>query len=443
MTYLESKYITLVGHVQSGKTNEEIQFCYQSIQSGIPVIFVTRNIRADQLQLSSRFADFNNKNSYNINVKIFSHGSLEDILRSMKMNYVIIILCNTIQLRKIYNILKIYNGKYNVCIDEVDFSIKSKNNETETDYILSKIKQGATNILGATATPVAVFTTQKDVSKIVKLKPNNKYHGIESLNIEFVKNYITNDPRSDIDTIHKIYSNLLEKPKAVLLHLVTKKRKNQYSLMEFISGLYETFTYIMYNGDGIQVLCKNRKEIPFAYKRSINVYGQNIQRYHIIDKDDFFIHFFENYSISEVLQLLVDDIYYKHTHISIFSGNLASRGVSFVSSDYSLHLTDQYFHPGIKTHGENYLQSLRILGCYDDKLKLTLWCNERSWKHILQHNKIINNIVGNIHNNSEWLVKIKEVILLKPGSPLTRNRVTTNFRKISNIHFSLDIDEES
>jgi hypothetical protein len=108
------------------------------------------------------------------------------------------------------------------------------------------------------------LTTQKEMTRVMKLKPNKYYHGVESLNIEFVDSYITNDPRSDIQTINQIYTSLLEKENAVLLHSVTKKRKNHLSLMNYISGLFPTFTFIIYNGDGIRVLCKKRGDYLFA-----------------------------------------------------------------------------------------------------------------------------------------------------------------------------------
>jgi len=443
MNYFESKYLTLVGHVQSGKTHEEINYCYSSVNSGFPVIFLTRNIKADQLQLSARISEFNQTIDNPLQVKILSHCNVIDVAKFMDQNYIIIFLCNRIQLKKMKEVLLIYKGEYNICIDEVDFSIKTKNSDSESDMILSQIKKGANHILGATATPIAVFTTQKDMTKIVKLKPNKRYHGVDSLNIEFINNHISNDPRSDTFTINQIYSNLLEKKNAFLLHSVTKKRKNHSALMNYISELFPIFTYIVYNGDGIQVLCKHREQIHFAKQKTINKYGQNINKYHVIKNNENYIHYFQNYSISEVLQLLVNDPYHDHNFISIIAGHLASRGVSFVSSDYSLHLTDQYFNAGPQTHGENYLQSLRILGCYNDNLPLTLWCSERSWNRILQHNKLINNIVNNINNDNHWLLKIKEIMISKPDSPLTRPNLTTKFRKISNEHFSLELSDES
>jgi len=436
----DSRYLTLVGHVQSGKTHEEINYTYSSVKQGYPVIFITRNIYADQLQLVKRIHEFNETNDALLETKIISHGTVEQIAISMNKKCVVILLCNHHQLRKMKNVLKIYKGDYNLCIDEVDFSIKTKENSSQTDIILNQLKKGANHILGATATPVAVFITQKEMSKVVKLKPNKNYHGVESLNIEFVDSFVTNDPRSDIDAINKIYSSLLKKDSAVVLHSVTKKRKNHLSLMNYISDLFPTFTFVIYNGDGIRVMCKNRPLNHFAKQKSINQYGQYINKYFLLEHGN---HLFQNYSIAEVLQLLVDDPFYNHTHISIISGFLASRGVSFVSTDYSLHLTDQYFNAGPRTHGENYLQSLRILGCYKDNNPLTLWCSERSWKCILEHNKLINDLVDGLEGNTKWLQKIQKIMISKPTTPLTRPELTSKFRKVSNSHFfSLDISDD-
>jgi hypothetical protein len=437
VNYFDCKYLTLVGNVQSGKTHEELNYVYASINNSLPVIFLLRNITADQLQLVSRIREYNQTIKCSIKHKILSHGSIQEIAASMQENCVVILLCNRFQLYKMREVLKVYQGDYNVCIDEVDFSIKTKTLRSQTDLLLEQIKKGANHVLGATATPVAVFTSQPDLCKIVKLKPGKNYKSLNQLNINFVDNCVSNDPRSDQKTIKEIYLSLLQQPKSVLLHSVTKKRRNHALLMNYISGLFPDFTVITYNGDGIRVLCKKRPDLPFTNQKGLNKYHQNILRYNILENG---VHLFQNYSIAEVLQILVDD-FYPHTHISIIAGNLASRGVSFVSTDYSLHLTDQYFSTGPKTHGENYLQSLRILGCYNDTLPLTLWCSERTWKFILQHNKLINDIVENVNNDKNWLSTLKNIIVSRPDTPLTRPRLTTKFRKISNDHFALGLEE--
>ena len=84
------------------------------------------------------------------------------------------------------------------------------------------------------------------------------------------------------------------------------------------------------------------------------------------------------------------------------------------------------------------------MGCYRDNTPLTLWCNEKCWNRIVQHNDIINNLVNNIVNDSQWLTKIKKVMVSKPDSPLTRPKLTVPFKKVNSKlnYFSLDLSED-
>ena len=411
------KYTTLIGHVQSGKTHEEINFCYRSISENIPVIFITRNIISDQLQLQERILLYKEK----LNVQLLRNISIDDGVSFLNSVGILILLCNSNQLNKAQCVLNKYNGIYNVCIDEVDFSLKTSDNSSKTDQILNTIKHGSNRVLGATATPFAIFSTDSALTKCRYIKPGKTYRGINSLQVKFVP------PNVQSDT--EIYTSLLTKERAVLLHTVSKKKSDHTTLLNNISSEWNTFTVLTYNGDGIQMICKNRPLIPFTKARSSNQYGQVILKYFYLNG----VHHFHNWSISNVLQLLVDDPHHNHTHISIISGHLASRGISFVSSDFTLHLTDQYFHPGKKTHGENFIQSLRILGCYKDTTQLSLWCTEHTWKCILQHHKIINDVVHGIDNSTEWITKIQEINLEKPDTPLCRPQFTRKnvFTKIN------------
>jgi len=409
---MTDKYITLIGHVQSGKTAEEINYCWDSVKSQeIPVVFVVRNITADQLQLRARFKPFD------INVKTLSSLNIESAAKFMETPGVLILLCNKFQIYKMKKVLQLYRGEYNLCIDEVDFSIKSKDNKSKVDQLLLELKESAKGILGATATPIALFN-DFSITKIKKMVPGKNYCGIETIKVNYLTPNITNEPLTDAESIELIYNSLLEKDHAILLHNVNKTRKYHKKLLHLLSDIYPQFTVLTYNGDGIKVLCKNRPELPFCKKKSINNYGQMINKYYHLGE----IHLFENFSISEVLQVLKDDLVWNHTHISIIAGNLASRGITFVSSDYSLHLTDQYFHVN-SSHGENMLQSLRLLGCYTDSVPLTLWCTEKNWKCILEHNLIINKLVTEINESKEWIFKLQQVNIIKPENPFTRASV--------------------
>lgn len=438
-SYFDSRYLTIIGHVQSGKTIEEINYCWYSINKYIPVIFIVRNITADQLQLRDRFSKF----EQNMEVKLLSDLTVDKAIEFMESCGIIILLCNETQLYKMKNIILKYNKIYNLCIDEVDFSIKSKDFNSPIDILLKGIKQNANHILGATATPFALFSSEKSMTKIKKIKPSRNYRGIETLTVNFVNSCIIRNeddfPLCDMGAMDEIYESIIQKQYAVILHTVVKERENHYKIQNYISNIYNQITVITYNGDGIKVICKNRNNTPMADTKALNSYRQLINKYFIIQENENLIHFFQNYSISEVLQILVDDPEYDHTHISIIAGHLASRGISFVSTDYSLHLTDQYFYASKNTHGENLLQSLRILGCYSDDTPLNLWCSEKTWKSIIVQNKIINNLVNGLNDDTNWMVKIKDIYINRPNCPLTRPRLCNYTIKNTEKQFTLDI----
>jgi hypothetical protein len=315
-----------------------------------------------------------------------------------------------------------------LCIDEIDFSIKTTDYTSKTDLKMKIIKEKANHILGATATPFALFSTEKNLTKIKKINESTNYKGIDYLDLKFVDPIIIKNinrfPHCDYLTINKVYRACLEKDNCVLLHSVIKEKIFHTSLMYYISKTFPQFTVIVYNGDGIVVKCSNRTDLPFAKNKSYNKYKQLIRKYYFNHCEE--IHVFEKYSISDVLQILKDDPEYNHTHISIISGNLASRGISFVSNDYSLHLTDQYFHPSRSSHGENLLQSLRILGCYNDSKKLTLWCSKHTWESILEQHNIINKCVNMCDNSINWFAKLQSINIKKPVKQITRPRLTKN-----------------
>ena len=225
----KTKYLALIGHVQGGKTFEEINYCYLSVFTHkLPVIFIVRNIIADQLQLLNRFTDFNKNSERQLDVKVIS--TIENNIELLKSKGVLLLLCNSFQLKKIKELLMYYQGEYNLCIDEVDFSIKTKDRTSCIDKYLSDIKLGATHILGATATPVALFSSQKKLTKIKRIGIKTNYHGIDSLKLEFIKPVISDlFPISDSEAMCTIYDSLLLKDRCVLLHTVTKKKNIPYS----------------------------------------------------------------------------------------------------------------------------------------------------------------------------------------------------------------------
>lgn len=91
-------------------------------------------------------------------------------------------------------------------------------------------------------------------------------------------------------------------------------------------------------------------------------------------------------SISKIIDSLQE-----HKHIIFIANRLSNRGLSYVSSDYTRHLTYQITR--VRTSITSFLQSLRILGIYNckDNLNLELVINDHEEKLFKKHVKFLNN----------------------------------------------------
>jgi hypothetical protein len=88
-------------------------------------------------------------------------------------------------------------------------------------------------------------------------------------------------------------------------------------------------------------------------------------------------------TISKIIDSLKE-----HKHIIFIANRLSNRGLSYVSSDYTIHLTHQITK--VKTSVSSFLQSLRILGIYQDNKRLTLTILPQQEKILEKYKKIIN-----------------------------------------------------
>ena len=213
---MDLKYLTIVGHTQSSKINEEINYCFSSVNHHkTSVLFIVRNVTADQIQLYTRFE--NTK----LPVKILNEFvTIQESVEFLESTGIIILLYNTSQLLKIKRILENYKGEYNLCIDEVEFLIKTKDLVTSNEILMDDLKKSAIHTLGATATPFMIFL-------------NDNKPGVDNLHVK----YIT-------DT-KIIYDSILKKDRAILLHTVTKLKKKQYCLFEELSNEYPNLTILV------------------------------------------------------------------------------------------------------------------------------------------------------------------------------------------------------
>jgi hypothetical protein len=108
---------------------------------------------------------------------------------------------------------------------------------------------------------------------------------------------------------------------------------------------------------------------PIIVLSSQKTYYLNFERVQLKQKD----------SVSNIIDSFKD-----HKHIIFIANRLANRGVSFVSSDYKRHLTHQITK--VKSNLANYIQSVRLLGVYEDNPNLSLYitsdCPQMINKHL-------------------------------------------------------------
>ena len=402
-----SEYEIAVGMVQSGKTFEMLCYSWYSINvMKSSVIYVLRNATPDQLQLIQRVTEFNQQDyliEQPMNI-ITLHESDEKVIEAIKGGKTIVsCLANYVQVRRLERIIR-ESGlslNFNLCIDEVDFTVKTKDGSgSSLETCFGPLKEKAKHIFGVTATPMALFFTQQKPDRYISLKPAKYYKGLDKLVPKIL--------RKTKFGYRQVYSEFLEQKSGILLHTTSTYNKEQEHIFNTLYKEYPDITYVLFNGKRIAIRYPNNKIIDWKKSKSI----------------------------SKILQFLKDDTF-RHTHISIICGFLASRGVSFVSEDYEWHLTDQYLVLSATTHGERMIQSLRILGCYRDDLKLRLWCSEDLWISIVdQYNRIVECIKKRKYTNLPTSDR--------PKRPPTRSKILhgTRLTHDNGKYVYVDIPEE-
>lgn len=228
--------------------------------------------------------------------------------------------------------LKVEPRRYILMLDESDQTIRSCSIKT------SKNVRKTVHI---TATP---FNSTL-YNRCIKVPENENYYGVEDLNINL--NY-ADDNTGSVNKFLKTQSGIM---------LI-----NKYSYVSEMTYLAEKLTLQFQN-------------VPIVLLTSEKIMLLNNQKRYVKQK-----------SISKIIDSLQE-----HKHIIFIANRLSNRGLSYVSSDYTRHLTCQITR--IRTNVTSFLQSLRILGIYNckDKLNLELVISDYEEKLFEKHVKFLNN----------------------------------------------------
>ncbi len=179
-----------------------------------------------------------------------------------------------------------------------------------------------------TATPFYTKKFEVHFDRILKVKTQTNYYGIENL---FVK--------ADLHTTQTVNDFLKTTTGMMLI--------NRYSYVDEMINCAKH-------------LAQNHPKTPIVLLTSEKWLFLNGKREKL-----------GKTSISKVI-----DTFNDYPHIVFIANRLSNRGLSYVSSDYTRHLTHQCVK--VKQHPAGFLQSLRILGIYTDLPKLTLYIDNES-----------------------------------------------------------------
>ena len=371
------KYQLLTGQVQSGKTNEIINYCYWSIyQKQKSVLVVFQNIRYDILQFNSRLENFNKQ--LNGSLEPLQSYTIDDFDNSSPKLYVA--LGNYKQIGKC---LKVIDVEFNMCLDEADLLIKTGNKKTAVEKVFYPLKSKASHILGVTATNLAILFHEKSLSDIKILKPPQDYHDYQKLNKVAI-------PPNQIAGRTLAYDSFNNQPSGFMLHIEKHRKNDQLILADTMYKIYPDILFIVYNGNGIYVFPHSQRHL---------IIGDHYP-------NDLTFNFKRTITISHLLQRVKDTNIRK---ISVISGRMAGRGVSFVSEDFMLHITDQLYLPSSSTHDESMAQHLRILGRYREcdinlyakksvinKLDRNYQTRDTCNKNLETNNTVLSNSIGTV-----------------------------------------------
>lgn len=359
---LEGRFFAIFGEIQSGKSNFMIVCSLYFLTLGYSSVIVLRNNRADQEQIKKRFLDLETKiKKYR---QKFQIQTVHEIPQSPDNHARIYLsLGNAKSMQKI---LADISQKFVLFIDEVD-SVDS-GRDSYKSVIIPELKELASIKFGVSATLTDTLIRSENnvlLTDVILLTTPLNYRGLADIQIENISesskftgkksaDLFLSDPEllTYVDNFSKkkIIKFVSSKthPRISLIN-ICRTKDPCYEFQDEITLIYPKIDFLVYNADGITMVKNSRKK------------------------------FFKG-TISECLQSLKNKK--KSTHIIIIACELAGRGISFVSSDYCWHLTEERLLVSKKCDQSEIQQKIRLCGVYNDRIPLKLYITKSLEKDI-------------------------------------------------------------
>jgi hypothetical protein len=396
LDFLRDRLLLVKGHVQSGKTKFIISASMLCLLYNYSVVVIIRNQQADREQLYERFLDFQQKFNKQFGSQIFP---LHKITKKIKKEGVKILLGlgNNASMQKIID--STLPKKYILFVDEVDF-IDSKE-LTKKNENLKILKENSFCTLGISATVMDPLGKDDITTKdLLLLNVSQKYKGIDKISFKLVKRTCKFSGRMK-DNLFKKDECLLdfltefskktpfsvknnEKHPNICLINICRTKEPYYRVQDYIGKNISSLVSLVYNSDGI------------SYRKGD-------------DCNEFMM------SISACLQYLKDTGgVEKYPNIVIFSGDLASRGISFVSTDFGWHLTSMRLLVARSCNEPELIQKVRLCGVYDDNIPLELYTTKKIKNDLLLAFTRQEEILSNVKKSGDTEKNCRELIEAEP-----------------------------
>ena len=364
---LKGRYMTVKGHVQSGKTKFMICASTLFLICGYSVVIVLRNNKADQEQIHERLVLFekemnkaisSSKRTFNV-----CRTSSQAVTVEQNKPRIYLTLGNGSSTLKMLKGLteQVNTGKgITLFIDEVDFVDSCDG--TRKSEVIPLLKQHSHCIFGVSATimdPLGKENVYSDDVILLSISPH--YKGIPSIQVVEIDN-------SDVSAVYtgKTTDNLFETDEGLMdfakmfsdqkpftfangvvhphicLVNICRTKGPTVEAQARLARKFPDMMIVVYNGDGI----------TYAYKKEMVEYKG---------------------TISSMLQTVKEKFEKNPPNILIFSGDLAGRGISFTSSDFKWHLTSMRLLVANQCDEPELIQRVRLCGIYYDDVPLTLY----------------------------------------------------------------------
>jgi hypothetical protein len=351
-TFLCNRYIAVKGQVQSGKTAFMICASMLVLLTGMDVVIVLRNSNSDLSQIYSRLELFRQELASR-----FGKSFQLTTSKKPKPNpapQIVLALANGISLEKV---LGITTKSYLLIVDEADHI--DSGTQTRKSVVLPMLKDQAHCVIGVSATVMDLLGKEELLPKdLILLSPPDNYKGIP----------------------HILESTEYIPPGAVYSSKVDSKlEENDPYLLEWVEDLLQQPVRELSDGTphpviALITICDTVNPCLNMALKMASHFGNRVR---VVDHhaDGILIRHgkFEDETkdpISVVLQELKDTN--PRLPVIIFAGDIAGRGVSYVSRDYKWHLTHQRLIVSKSCPEPELMQKVRLCGVYKDDLPLTL-----------------------------------------------------------------------